>query len=189
MNKNNFSNDDFFLFKFLTSNSKMELKFFLLLFHTKIDNKLLKPSISVQSDLTKNLIASTVTEITNYFANSENLFEQPNSSRPHLNLIKMKIQNLIENTNNSMTNVNEISKEKKDLKEKKVSKTDRIKRESQLDNLTNEVTKVKMRNKSKRNQAALSSFSIWRSSPSLNLFDVNLEDAKIDLDKIENDLN
>ena len=88
-----------------------------------------------------------------------------------------------------MTNVNEISKEKKDLKEKKVSKTDRIKRESQLDNLTNEVTKVKMRNKSKRNQAALSSFSIWRSSPSLNLFDVNLEDAKIDLDKIENDLN
>jgi hypothetical protein len=105
----------------------------------------------------------------------------------------MKIQKLIENTNNSMTNVNDISQgnsRKKCSQEKKVFGSDRAKKESQLNCASNEENqKVKMRNKSKRNQISLSSVSTWRSSPSLNLFATNFEDTKIDLDRIESDLN
>ena len=99
----------------------------------------------------------------------------------------MKIQNLIENTNNSMTNQNETLHGKfikKDLQEKRVFRTDRVKTRT-----LNEENKPKARNKSRRSHMGSSSISTWRSSPSLNLFDMKFEDAKIDLDKIENDLN
>ena len=53
----------------------------------------------------------------------------------------MKIQNLIENTNNSVTNVSEISQgnlRKKYSQDKKVFSSDRAKRESQLNSASNE---------------------------------------------------
>ena len=60
----------------------------------------------------KEQLASTVNEMTNYFnKNFEDVDIRPNNNsslqRPHLNLIKMKIQNLIENSNSNNNNSNE----------------------------------------------------------------------------------
>jgi hypothetical protein len=60
----------------------------------------------------KEQLASTVNEMTNYFNKKfEDVDIRPNNNsslqRPHLNLIKMKIQNLIENSNSNNNNSNE----------------------------------------------------------------------------------
>ena len=187
---------------FLSFKKKIN-KFLVEKYFKAINNE--KTSNMSQNELTNDLIASTVNEITNYFANSENLYEQT-SSRPHLNLIKMKIQNLIENSNvnSNDNNVNSNKKSEKNtnvniksvkeyLSKKEHHKTtDRLKNESQLAPNKHEdpTVKVKLRTKSRKSHFQTCSFSVWRSSPSLfpNKSDI-LDETKIDLDKIENDLN
>ena len=130
------------------------------------------------------MIASAVSEIQSYFSNSENLYDQT-SSRPHLNLIKMKIQKLVENTNVSLAISNDKALKKNSLDKKSIRQVDKVKCETQL----NEETSVKVRSKKRDSiflSDTLSGVAAWRSSPSLSYFH---QGTFIDLEKIEKDLN
>ena len=106
----------------------------------------------------------------------------------------MKIQKLIENTNNNLSSFNEQPSDKalkRDYNEKKAYLLERVRRDTHLNGNTkpSEETKVKMRNSNRRKQMAHCSSAIWRSSSSICVYDQSFEDTRIDLDKIENDLN
>ena len=106
----------------------------------------------------------------------------------------MKIQNLIENIGDhqeqsSTTSQHVNSKHFKEIKEYLVKKEQQQQQQQRIGGSTADTVKVKLRNKTKTNHLPTCSFSVWRSSPSLNCDNGNLDDAKLDLDKIENDLN